>query len=207
MSIWDQRYAGDDYHFGTEPNAFLVAQQHWLKAGASCLAVADGEGRNGVWLAQQGLDVLSVDASPVALAKAHRLASERGAPVRFELADLLQWEWGEARYDVVVGVFIQFVPPAQRAAMFASIKRSLKPGGLLLLQGYTPRQLEYRTGGPSQAENLYTAALLREMFADMDILHLVEHDSHISEGAGHSGMSALIDLVARKSPPVSPIRG
>lgn len=207
MSIWDQRYAGDEYHFGTEPNAFLVAQQHRLKAGASCLAVADGEGRNGVWLAQQGLDVLSVDASPLALAKAQRLASERGVNVRFELADLLQWEWGEARYDVVAGVFIQFVPPVQREAMFASIKRSLKPGGLLLLQGYTPRQLEYRTGGPSQAENLYTAALLREIFADMDILHLVEHDSHISEGAGHSGMSALIDLVARKKTQVSSIRG
>lgn len=207
MSIWDQRYAGDEYHFGTEPNAFLVAQQHLLKAGASCLAVADGEGRNGVWLAQQGLDVLSVDASPLAFAKAQRLASERGVNVRFELADLLQWEWGEARYDVVAGVFIQFVPPVQREAMFASIKRSLKPGGLLLLQGYTPRQLEYRTGGPSQAENLYTAALLREIFADMDILHLVEHDSHISEGAGHSGMSALIDLVARKKTQVSSIRG
>lgn len=198
MSIWDQRYAGDEYHFGTEPNAFLLAQRHWLKAGTSCLAVADGEGRNGVWLAQQGLDVLSVDASPVALAKARKLAGERGVRVRFEQADLLQWEWGEKRYDVVVGVFIQFVPPAQRVAMFESIKRSLKPGGLLLLQGYTPRQLEYRTGGPSQVENLYTAALLREMFADMGILHLVEHDSHISEGAGHCGMSALIDMVARK---------
>lgn len=207
MNIWDQRYAGEEYHFGTEPNAFLVSQQHLLKAGANCLAVADGEGRNGVWLAQQGLDVLSVDASPLALAKAQRLASERGVNVRFELADLLQWEWGEARYDVVAGVFIQFVPPVQREAMFASIKRSLKPGGLLLLQGYTPRQLEYRTGGPSQAENLYTAALLREIFADMDILHLVEHDSHISEGAGHSGMSALIDLVARKKTQVSSIRG
>lgn len=102
---------------------------------------------------------------------------------------------------------LQFVSPAQRGAMFASIKRSLKPGGLLLLQGYTPRQLEYRTGGPSQVENLYTEALLREIFADMDILHLAEHDSHISEGAGHSGMSALIDLVARKKPQVSSIRG
>ncbi len=207
MGIWDERYAGEEYHFGTEPNAFLVAQQHRLKAGANCLAVADGEGRNGVWLAQQGLDVLSVDASPVALAKAQRLAGERGANVRFELADLLQWGWGEARYDVVVAIFIQFVSPAQRGAMFASIKRSLKPGGLLLLQGYTPRQLEYRTGGPSQVENLYTEALLREIFADMDILHLAEHDSHISEGAGHSGMSALIDLVARKKPQVSSIRG
>lgn len=207
MGIWDERYAGEEYHFGTEPNAFLVSQQHRLKAGANCLAVADGEGRNGVWLAQQGLDVLSVDASPVALAKAQRLAGERGVNVRFELADLLQAELGEARYDVVAAIFIQFVPPAQRGAMFAGIKRSLKSGGLLLLQGYTPRQLEYRTGGPSQAENLYTEALLREMFADMDILHLAEHDSHISEGAGHHGMSALIDLAARKKPPVSSIRG
>jgi cyclopropane fatty-acyl-phospholipid synthase-like methyltransferase len=205
-NIWDQRYAGEEYHFGTEPNAFLLSQQHWLQAGMSCLAVADGEGRNGVWLAQQGLDVLSVDASPVALAKARRLASERGVSVRFELVDLLQSEvpvprnaeGGAAGYDVVAGIFIQFVPPAQRAAMFDGIKRALKPGGLLLLQGYTPRQLEYRTGGPSQAENLYTEALLRELFADMDILHLAEHDSHISEGAGHHGMSALIDLVARK---------
>lgn len=198
MSIWNQRYAGAEYHFGTEPNAFLVSQRHLLKAGMSCLAVADGEGRNGVWLAQQGLDVLSVDSSPVALAKARKLASERGADVRFEQADLLQWEWGIERFDVVVGIFIQFVPPAQREAMFAEIKRSLKPGGLLLLQGYTPRQLEYRTGGPSQAENLYTESLLRDLFADMELLHLAEHDSHISEGAGHSGMSALIDLVARK---------
>lgn len=111
MGIWDERYAGEEYHFGTEPNAFLVAQQHRLKAGANCLAVADGEGRNGVWLAQQGLDVLSVDASPVALAKAQRLAGERGANVRFELADLLQWGWGEARYDVVVAIFFSSCRP------------------------------------------------------------------------------------------------
>jgi cyclopropane fatty-acyl-phospholipid synthase-like methyltransferase len=198
MSIWNQRYAGEEYHFGTEPNAFLVSQKGLLKAGMNCLAVADGEGRNGVWLAQQGLDVLSVDSSPVALAKARKLADERGVNVRFEQADLLQWEWGAERYDAVVGIFIQFVPPAQREAMFADIKRSLKPGGLLLLQGYTPRQLEYRTGGPSQVENLYTEPLLRSLFADMEILHLAEQDSHISEGAGHHGMSALIDLVARK---------
>lgn len=198
MSIWNQRYAGEEYHFGTEPNAFLLSQQHLLQAGMSCLALADGEGRNGVWLAQQGLEVLSVESSPVALAKAQKLATERGANVCFELADLLQWEWGEERYDVVVGIFIQFVPPVQREAMFSNIKRSLKRGGLLLLQGYTPRQLEYRTGGPSQAENLYTESVLREAFSDMEILHLVEHDSHISEGVGHHGISALIDLVARK---------
>ncbi len=197
-SVWDERYAGDEYHFGTEPNAFLASQQSLLKPGMSCLAVADGEGRNGVWLAGQGLDVLSVDASSVAQEKARKLARERGVEVTFELVDLTQWAWGENRFDMVAAIFIQFAPPELREQMFAHIKRCLKPGGLLLLQGYTPRQLHYRTGGPSQAENLYTEALLRSAFDDMQILHLREHDDIISEGSGHSGMSALIDLVARK---------
>ncbi len=198
MSIWDERYAGEDYHFGTEPNAFLVSQRGLLKRGMSCLAVADGEGRNGVWLAEQGLDVLSVDASPVALEKAKKLAQQRGVAVRFEQADLMQWDFGEDCFDAVVGIFIQFAPPGMREEMFERIKHCLKPGGLLLLQGYTPRQLAYKTGGPSQAENLYTEAMLRAAFAGMAILHLREHDSIIHEGTGHNGLSALIDLVARK---------
>lgn len=206
MNIWNERYSGDEYHFGTEPNAFLASQHELLKPGMSCLAVADGEGRNGVWLAQQGLDVLSVDASPVALEKARKLAALRGVSVKFERADLLQDDWpvlsnaegGENRFDLVVAIFIQFAPPGMRERMFANIRRCLKPGGLLLLQGYTPRQLEYRTGGPSQVENLYTEAMLRKAFAGMEILHLREHDDFIGEGAGHRGMSALIDLAARK---------
>lgn len=196
--IWDERYTGEDYHFGTEPNDFLKSQRSLFKPGMFCLAVADGEGRNGVWLAQQGLHVLSVEASAVALDKARKLAQQRGVVVQFEQVDLMHWSWGESRFDAVVAIFIQFAPPGLREQMFAQIKRCLKPGGLLLLQGYTPRQLHYRTGGPSQAENLYTETLLREAFADMEIIELREHDDVISEGAGHSGMSALIDLVARK---------
>jgi cyclopropane fatty-acyl-phospholipid synthase-like methyltransferase len=198
MSVWNERYAGDEYHFGMEPNAFLVSQKALLKPGMSCLAVADGEGRNGVWLAEQGLDVLWVDNSPVAQAKAEKLAQSRGVHMRFELADLATWDWGKERFEIVVGIFIQFTPPGAREEMFAHIKRSLKPGGLLLLQGYTPRQHQFKTGGPSQVENLYTADLLRKEFRDMDILHLAEHDSVIREGAGHNGMSALIDMVAAK---------
>ncbi len=198
--IWDERYAGEDFFYGTEPNAFLVSQKALLRPGMRCLAVADGEGRNGVWLAEQGLEVLSVDGSHVAQAKARKLAQQRGVAMLFEQADLLRWDWGDGNFDVVVAIFIQFVTSPEREQMFASVKRCLKPSGLLLLQGYTPRQLEYKTGGPSQAENLYTEAMLREMFADMDILHLREQDSVIREGAGHSGMSALIDLVARKKP-------
>ena len=198
MNVWDERYAGDEYLFGTEPNTFLLTQSHLLKPGMSCLAVADGEGRNGVWLAEHGLQVLSVENSAVGLNKARKLAGQRGVKIDFEQADLAQWQWGENRFDAVVAIFIQFAPPGMREQMFADIKRCLKPGGLLLLQGYTPRQLEYKTGGPSQAENLYTEAMLHKEFADMEILHLLEHDSVINEGVGHSGKSALIDLVARK---------
>ena len=197
-SMWDERYAQDGYLFGTEPNGFLVSQRHLLKPGMNCLAVADGEGRNGVWLAQQGLLVLSGEASAVALEKAKKLALQRGVAIDFERADLAHWQWGEHRFDIVAAIFIQFAPPALREQMFAGIKRTLKPGGLLLLQGYTPRQLEYKTGGPPVAENMYTEALLREAFGDMEIMHLREHDDHIGEGTGHSGMSALIDLAARK---------
>ena len=197
-NMWDERYAGGEYFFGTKPNAFMVSQHHLLKPGMSCLAVADGEGRNGVWLVEQGLKVLSVDSSAVAASKADTLAQQRGVKLDFEVADLLNWKWVENRYDVVVAIFVQFATPGQRTQLFASIKKCLKPGGLLLLQGYTPRQLEYGTGGPPVAENMYTETLLREAFADMEILHLAEHDSAINEGSGHHGMSALIDMVARK---------
>ena len=198
MNMWDERYAGEEYHFGTEPNAFLLSQGSLLKPGMSCLALADGEGRNGVWLAEQGLSVLSVDSSSVALAKAKKLAQLRGVDVEFELVDLAGWAWGENQFDVIAAIFIQFATPAVREHIFHHIRHSLKPGGLLLLQGYTPRQLEFKTGGPSQVEHLYTGPLLRDAFAGMDILHLQEYDDVIKEGAGHSGMSALIDLVARK---------
>jgi cyclopropane fatty-acyl-phospholipid synthase-like methyltransferase len=197
-NMWDERYAGGEYFFGTKPNAFMVSQHHLLKPGMSCLAVADGEGRNGVWLVEQGLKVLSVDSSSVAASKADTLAQQKGVKLDFEVADLLSWEWGDKRYDAVVAIFIQFATPAQREVLFKGIKQCLKPGGLLLLQGYTPRQLEYKTGGPPVAENMYTEPFLRKAFADMEILHLVEHDAEINEGSGHKGMSALIDLVARK---------
>lgn len=196
--MWDERYNVPEFIFGTEPNVFLTQQAYRLTPGQRVLAVADGEGRNGVWLAQQGLSVLSVEGSAVAQAKAKKLAQERGVSLDFECADLLQWQWGEARFDAVVAIFIQFAAPAGRKILFEGMKAALKPGGLLLLQGYTPRQLEFKTGGPSSAENMYTEAMLRELLAGWEILQLCEHDEHISEGAHHHGMSALIDVVARK---------
>lgn len=197
-SIWDRRYAQDDYLFGVEPNAFLARQAACLTHGAVTLAVADGEGRNGVWLAQQGLCVLSLDSSAVAQAKASRLAETRGVSLAFEKADLATWSWPVETFDLVVAIFIQFAPPNLRAEVFGKMQAALKPGGTLLLEGYRPEQLAYGTGGPPQAENLYTEPMLRAAFADMEILELRSHDSAIEEGKGHAGTSALIDLVARK---------
>ena len=164
----------------------------------SVLAIADGEGRNGVWLAERGLRVHAMDASPVAIEKSRRLAKARGVSLEWEEADLNSWSWPDSAYDVLVAIFTQFVGPEGRARQFAGIRQALKPGGLLIMQGYTPRQLDYGTGGPPHAENMYTEVLLRAAFGDWEILHLHEHDDVIEEGAGHSGMSALIDLVARK---------
>ena len=196
--FWNARYATDAYIFGTAPNVFLASQAGLIRPGMRALAIADGEGRNGVWLAEQGAAVHAIDVSPFALDKARKLAAARGVAAYFELADVLNWDWPEAAYDLVVAIFIQFAPPPERDRIIAGIRRSLKPGGLLILQGYTPKQIEFGTGGPANPANLYTAALLRTWFGDWDIRHLVEHEDFISEGTHHHGQSALIDLVARK---------
>lgn len=194
---WEARFSAPGYAFGKEPNTFLKSQSHRLRAGQTALSVADGEGRNGVWLAEQHLDVLAIDFSPAALAKSRALAQERGVQLRTEVADITNWDWPSAAYDVIVAIFI-FVAPTERPAFFANLKKALKPGGLLIMQGYRPEQLTYRTGGPRNAEYMYTRSILEEGFADMAELEIREHDSAINEGTAHVGMSALIDLVARK---------
>jgi SAM-dependent methyltransferase len=197
---WDDRYAGESYLFGEAPNVFLASQRDRLKPGWRALAVADGEGRNGVWLAEQGLVVESVDGSVVAQSKAKKLAAARGVSITCTLADLSQWSWPQGTFDLVVGIFVQFASPALRGELFQGMKRALKPGGLLMLEGYRPEQLRYGTGGPSTVENLYTETMLREAFSDIEILELNSHDSMVNEGTGHNGMSALIDLVAQRHP-------
>ena len=199
-AFWSARYrdAGDDYLFGTAPNKFLAAQSQYFGDGVSVLSVADGEGRNSVWLAEQGCAVTATEISPVALEKAAKLARARQVAVDFVQADIFNWDWPQNAFDAVVGIFIQFAGPAERPRQLAGMKEAVKPGGFLFLQGYTPKQLEYRTGGPSAVENLYTAAMLREIFSDWEIVLLHEHEDSIEEGRAHAGHSALIDLVARK---------
>ena len=198
--MWSTRYrdAGEDYVFGTTANRFLAAQSALLGSGRTALSVADGEGRNAVWLAEQGLRVTATEISPVALEKARKLAAGRHVEVDFVLADAVAWDYPEAAFDFVVGIFIQFADPVQRERIFAGMARALRPGGHLIVQGYTPKQLEYRTGGPSAVENLYTAELLRTAFPGLDIVHLQEYEDVLDEGVGPKGQSALVGLVARK---------
>jgi 2-polyprenyl-3-methyl-5-hydroxy-6-metoxy-1,4-benzoquinol methylase len=160
--------------------------------------VADGEGRNSVWLAKQGMQVDAFDLSEVALGKAIALAKEEVVKVQFSLASSETWDWQPNHYDAVVGVFIQFADPAMRVRLFAQMISTLKPGGLLIVQGYTPKQLEFRTGGPSILEHLYTEDMILDLICDLESIDLCVYEKNLSEGPKHTGMSALLGLVARK---------
>ena len=195
---WNQRFDDDAYIFGTEPNAWLRAQAHAWQAGQRVLCVADGEGRNSVWLARQGLAVDAFDIASVGVAKARRLAAQQGVAVNYSVSDCDAYPWPRNHYDGVAAIFVQFADPAMRERLFANIKRCLKPGGTLVLQGYTPRQLDYQSGGPPLLSHLYTEALLRDSFADFELLQLLDYEAELSEGKRHSGRSALIGLVARR---------
>ena len=195
---WEARFSVGEYLFGERPNAYLAAKASLLVRGSRALSIADGEGRNSVWLAQHGLQVDAFDFSPTAVAKAERLATNRGVRVGFNVSELFAWNWAPCAYDLVCAIFIQFVPPAERARLFPLIKQTLRPGGLLILQGYRPEQLNYGTGGPPEADHLYTEAMIRSALQDMDIIELRCYDEAVAEGKGHAGMSALMGVVARK---------
>jgi cyclopropane fatty-acyl-phospholipid synthase-like methyltransferase len=197
LERWEKRFSAQGYAFGKEPNAFLKGQAPLLRGRKTALSVADGEGRNGVWLAEQGLDVLTIDLSPAGVAKAQALATERGVKLRTEVADVAKWHWPRNAFDVVVAIFI-FVDPHDRDTFFANLKAAVSPGGLLLIEGYRPKQLEYKTGGPSDVARTYTREILQAGFGDMTKLDIREYDAVMSEGSSHAGMSALIDLVATK---------
>jgi 2-polyprenyl-3-methyl-5-hydroxy-6-metoxy-1,4-benzoquinol methylase len=196
--MWNKRFRTDDYIFGTEPNEWLREQAPVWQPGQRVLCVADGEGRNSVWLAAQGLRVDAFDLAEVGVAKARRLAAAKGVSVNYTVADCDHFNYESGAYDGVAAIFVQFADPALRERLFAHIKRCLKPGGVLVLQGYTPKQLDFKTGGPPQVSHLYTETLLRQAFADFDVLTLREYEAELKEGDRHTGMSALMGVVARK---------
>lgn len=194
---WTQRFQTDDYIFGLEPNAYLRSQSRHLTPGRT-LAIADGEGRNGVWLAEQGHAVDSFDFIEAAVHKARQLAAQRNVAIHAVCCDWAQFDWRPDTYDNVVGIFFQFLAPDERQRVFAHIDRVLKPGGTLLLQGYGLGQLQYNTGGPGKREHLYDEALLLDAFPAYARLDLQTYEAEIQEGQAHRGRSALVGYVGRK---------
>jgi SAM-dependent methyltransferase len=196
---WNDRFTKDGYVFGTEPNEWLRQKASVWTKESKILCVADGEGRNSVWLAKQGHDVDAFDISEVGIAKASRLADDNQVKVSYTLADCDSFSWQKENYDGVAAVFVQFADPALRERLFKNMVRCLKPGGSLLLIGYTPKQLEYATGGPSVLSHLYTPQLLQDAFGSLAIQSLEEYETELAEGNGHKGRSAVIGLVASRS--------
>ncbi|WP_124088315.1 SAM-dependent methyltransferase [Pseudogemmobacter humi] len=195
---WDKAFSGVDYRYGTEPAAFLPRVADLIPEGARVMFLADGEGRNSVWLAAQGRHrVSAMEQSAPALEKARRLAGMRGAAVDFRQSAIEDQDWSEP-FDAILGLFIQFAPPALMRRIHAGIARSVVPGGLVLLHGYHPDQLAYGTGGPDRADQMYTPEGLTADFPGWEILLLERYDAGQSAGSAHQGRSALIDFVARR---------
>ncbi len=195
---WNTRYDRPDFLFGKDPAAALVAHAGVFPPRTRVLCVADGEGRNSAYLAQQGHDVTAFEPSANASAKARALYAALGVEVSQELADTSSYAWPPEAFDAVAGIFIQFAPPAERAQLFVAMADSLRPGGILFLHGYAPRQIEYGTGGPPFSDNMYTLGLLHAAYPQWEILHEADYDAEITEGTAHVGTSALIDFIARK---------
>lgn len=198
LARWNSRFAEPGYLFGEAPNAYLIEANQWLRPGLS-LMVADGEGRNSVWLAKQGHQVEGFDFSEIAVEKAKALAAREQVTVHWDVCGWQDFAWQTERYDNVIGIFFQFASPEERSLLFRKMDAALKPGGKMLIQGYTAKQLEFKTGGPGILEHLYDEALMRESFKNYHMLDLRTYEAEIHEGRGHHGMSALLGMVAQKS--------
>ena len=194
---WDQRYGQDDFFYGTEPNDFLVEQADRLPRGARVLSLAEGEGRNAVFLAGRGLRVTAVDGSARGLEKAHALARERGVALETVHADLAGWAMPEEAFEAVVSIWCH-LPTPLKERVHGGVKRALVPGGVLVLEHYHPRQLEYRTGGPPDAALMDTLADLKARYEGWEVLHAEEREREVKEGTGHHGPSFVTQLVVRR---------
>jgi SAM-dependent methyltransferase len=193
---WDQRFAGSGFLYGTAPNAFVATMAGHLPVGP-VLCLAEGEGRNAVHLAQLGHDVTAVDQSAVGLAKAARLAVERGVPVRTVVADLADYRIAPAAWSGIVSVFAHLPAPLRRA-VHAQVVAGLRLGGSYILEAYTPAQLACGTGGPKDPSLCMTLAGLREELAGLEFVVARECERDVIEGTGHTGRGAVVQIVARR---------
>lgn len=196
MNNWDQRYSAADFYYGTEPNEFLRAQAAALPPHGRVLCLAEGEGRNAVFLAGLGHAVTAVDGSAVGLQKARRLAAARGTTISTVTADLADYVIEPGSWDAIVSIWCH-LPRDMRARVHRACVSGLRPGGIFLLEAYTPRQLAFGTGGPSTAELMPTLAELRGELAGLDLLQAAELERTVHEGQGHHGPSAVVQILAR----------
>jgi SAM-dependent methyltransferase len=195
-SFWDERYGEAAFVYGVEPNEFLVSAAQWLPAGGSILSLGEGEGRNALFLAKAGHQVVAVDQSDVGLAKAARLAREAGCSIATQAADLADFDLGEQRYDAIVSIFCH-LPATLRQSIHASIKRGLRDGGLFITESYAPEQLQYDSGGPKDGDMLVSLDELTREFADFEQLHAFTGTREVNEGEFHRGLAAVTQFVRR----------
>lgn len=197
QQFWNARYASEEFVYGTGPNDFLKQQVDRLPRGQPVLCLADGEGRNGVWLATQGFDVTSVDIAEQGLRKARELARRAGVAIRTELADLATWELGVARWGAIVSIFVH-LPPKVRRDLHARCVRALVAGGVIVYEAYGEQQLRHGTGGPKEPELLPPLDELLGDFCGCVIEHRFSGVRAVNEGAFHSGDGHVNQIVARK---------
>lgn len=197
MAFWDARYSEPGFAYGSEPNDFLRSVVSRLPAGGRVLCLAEGEGRNAVFLAGQGFVAHAMDQSPVGLEKAQRLAAERGVTITTEVADLDGYDLGESAWDAVVAIWCH-LPSSLRARVHAGAVRALRPGGAFVLESYAPGQLAHDTGGPRDLDMLPGVDTLKLELAGLDFEHAVEIERAVAEGKYHQGMSATAQVLGRK---------
>ena len=192
---WDTRYGGGEFFYGTAPNDFLAT--HVAELDGPVLSLAEGEGRNAVFMAERGLDVLGVDSSSVGLGKAEQLAAARGVRIRTLPADLADYVPEPGAWGAVVSVFAH-LPSTVRAALYPRVVAALRPGGLLLLEAYAEGQLPRTTGGPKDLDMLMTVDKLRAELPGLVPVLLHEVDREVREGQGHTGLASVVQFIGRK---------
>ena len=194
--MWDERYSVKEYVYGTKPNEFLEANASSIPKG-KVLSLAEGEGRNAVFLAKQGYSVTAVDASLVGLEKAKKLADDNGVSVEFIHADLRDYDFGKNQWDGIVSIFCP-IPSAFRKQLYKKLESGLKKNGVFLLEAYTPEQLKHGTGGGNSIDLMQSKESLSRELADLTFKHLVELERGIIEGIYHTGTGAVVQAIASK---------
>jgi SAM-dependent methyltransferase len=193
--MWNERYAGDEYIYGTEPNDFLA--EHAGMLAGPVLSLAEGEGRNGVFLATRGLEVHGVDGSAVGLEKARRLAASRGVEIETEVADLAEFTPRASHYGAVVSISAH-LPGAVRARLYPLVERCLKPGGVVLLEAYSEAQIGRATGGPKDLDMLMSVAKIERELPNLEPILLRELEREVREGRYHTGVASVVQFIGRR---------